>query len=127
LVFVTKHRLGFEKMKAIMAEESSHANQGVPSYEYSPGHASTVGDLFERPLDELEDDLVQVFAGRTMSMIEIYREHNVDRPFIARNYKDALLNLERAQRISAEPAKRSKNTFADHVQVTFPSPPMPRS
>src|SRR5262249_24348748 len=93
LVFVTKHRLGFEKMKDIMAGESSYTNQGVPSYEYSPGRSQAL--LFDRPLDELEDELVQVFAGRTLPMIEIYREHNIDRPFIGRNYKDALINLER--------------------------------
>jgi three-Cys-motif partner protein len=95
LVFVTKHRLGFEKMKDIMAEEGSHANQGVPSYEYSPGRPSAQDDLFERPLDELEDELVRAFAGRTLSMIDLYREHNLDRPFIARNYKDALMHWHR--------------------------------
>jgi three-Cys-motif partner protein len=124
LVFITKHRLGFEKMKDIMAEESSYVSQGVPSYEYSPGRSPTL--LLERPLDRLEDELVQTFAGRTLPMIEIYREHNVDRPFIARNYKDALMSLERDRRIIAEPAKRRKNTFADSVRVTFPNPPKPR-
>ncbi len=127
LVFVTKHQLGFEKMKDVMAAESSYDNQGVPSYEYSPGRSPQADDLFDRPLDALEDDLAKVFAGRTLSMRDIFREHNVDQPFIPRNYKDALKNLEQAQRITADPPKadRPRNTFADAVRVTFPNPPKP--
>ena len=40
LVFVSKHVRGYEIMKEIMAKESSTADQGVPSFEYNPMHAS---------------------------------------------------------------------------------------
>jgi hypothetical protein len=53
-------------------------------------------------------------------MKQIYEQHSVDTPFIGRNYKDALLALESEGKIVAEPAKRNKGTFADHVMVTFP-------
>ena len=39
LVFVTKHVLGYEIMKGIMANASSTEDQGVPSFEYSPADA----------------------------------------------------------------------------------------
>jgi three-Cys-motif partner protein len=41
LMFVTKHVLGYEIMKEIMAQESSTHDQGVPSFEYSPADANT--------------------------------------------------------------------------------------
>ena len=50
--------------------------------------------LFElaRPLDELEDMLLEEFAGRTMRMGEIYEVHNYGRKFIDKNYKNVLTN-----------------------------------
>jgi hypothetical protein len=55
-------------------------------------------------------------------MTDIYSTHNVGRPFIKPNYKAILLGLEREGKIKTEPPaeKRKKNTFADHVMVTFP-------
>jgi len=122
LVFVTKHPTGYEIMKEIMAAESSHADQGVPSFEYSPALAN-MNKLFESALDDLEDDLTVAFAGRTVSMIDIYHEHNLGGPYIKKNYKVALLNLEEAGRIQTNPSKRKKGTFADGVAVSFPPVP----
>lgn len=121
LVFVSKHFKGYEIMKDIMAKESSVADQGVPSFTYSPADASTPL-LFSlaRPFDGLKDELPKMFAGETLSMKEIYEQHSVDTPFIKKNYKDALLALEVEGRIKANPDKRKKDTFADHVMVTFP-------
>jgi three-Cys-motif partner protein len=126
LVFVTKHPTGYEIMKEIMAVESSHADQGVPSFEYSPALAN-MNKLFESALDDLEDDLTVAFAGRTVSMIDIYHEHNLGRPYIKKNYKAALLNLEEAGRIQTTPSKRKKGTFADGVAVLFPPVPTGRT
>jgi hypothetical protein len=53
-------------------------------------------------------------------MIDVYAEHHVDTPFVKKNYKDALLKLEAANKITAEPAKRREGTFGDYVLVTFP-------
>jgi hypothetical protein len=127
LIFVTKHFRGYEIMKGIMAKESSEAVQGVPSLEYSPA-SERFPLLFDltQPLSDLEEDLIQRFAGKTLTMKAIYMAHNVGRPFIERNYKRALLDLEAAGKIKADPpaAKRRPNrgepTFAGHVRVTFP-------
>jgi hypothetical protein len=112
-------------MKEIMAYESSQFDQGVPSLEYSPALAG-VEDLFASALDELEDDLVISFAGRSEAMIDIYHDHNVGKPYIKSNYKAALIKLEQAGRISTNQPNRRKDTFADAVVATFPSVPVPR-
>jgi three-Cys-motif partner protein len=126
LVFVTKHQLGYERMKDIMAAESSHAEQGVPSFEYSPILAGTTR-LFENALDALEDDLVTRFASETISMIDIYHAHNPGTPYIGRNYKAALGNLEKANRVTTNKPDRKAGTFGDNILVTFPKQPSPRT
>ncbi len=122
LIFVSKGFKGYEIMKDIMSRESSAADQDVPSLEYNPA-TKDQQLLFElsRPLDELEGQLLNDFAERTLTMREIYERHSVDRPFIERNYKEALKNLEAKGAIETWSSKtRRKNTFADHVSVTFP-------
>jgi hypothetical protein len=110
-------------MKEIMARYSSEQHQGVPSFGYCP--ASQIHPLlFElnRPLDDLEDMLLDEFAGQTLTTEEIYFLHNVGRPYIMKNYKAVLLKLEAKKAITAEPLspKRRKGTFGDNVRVTFP-------
>lgn len=122
LIFVSKHFKGYEIMKDIMAKESSTVEQGVPSFTYSPADASTpLLFALSQPLDALEGMLTQKFAGQVLSMVEIYRRHNVDTPYIKKNYKEALGRLERAGKIKTTPPadQRKKGTFADHVSVTF--------
>ena len=53
-------------------------------------------------------------------MVEVYNRHHVGKRYIKKNYKDVLLKLETQGRITAEPSKRKKDTFADNVLVTFP-------
>ena len=123
LVFVTKNIRGYEIMKDIMARESSTLDQGVPSFTYSPADAATPL-LFSlaRPLEALGDDLVRKFAGRVLTMKEIYDSHHVDTPYLPKNYKSALVELETAGRIQADPPAKSRKagTFADKTVVTFP-------
>ena len=78
LIFVTKHIRGYEIMKDIMAEGSSAAAQGVPSFQYNPAD-KRYPLLFEltRPLDDLADLLSAEFAGRSLTMKNIYDGHHV--------------------------------------------------
>lgn len=121
LIFVSKHHRGYGIMKDIMAKESSRHDEGVPSFEYSPADEK-FPTLFAltRPLHELENMLLERFAGRTLRMIEVFEQHNVGTPFIKKNYKDVLLKLETTGKISANPQNRRKGTFGDEVSVTFP-------
>lgn len=123
LIFVSKGFKGYEIMKEIMAKECSGSEQGVPSFEYNPVDARDAGQqqlLFQlsRPLDDLADMLRLDFAGQILTMQSIYERHNIDRPYIKKNYKEALMKLEEAKKIST--TKHWKGTFPDTVQVTFP-------
>jgi len=123
LIFVSKHPLGYGIMKEIMARESSLHEQGVPSFQYSPADRR-FPLLFElnRPLDDLEAMLKEQFAGQKLAMKSVYERHNIGRRFIAKNYKEALKNLEEEKAITCDPpkSKRRKDSFADNVKVTFP-------
>jgi len=127
LIFSSKNFRGYEIMKGIMARESSEQDQGVPSFEFSPA-SEKFPMLFElsRPLDDLEEMLLDEFAGRTLTMHQIYEAHNVGRPFIESNYKRALTAMETANKIEARPPMHERPrrggqiTFADHVLVKFP-------
>src|SRR5262249_35515572 len=104
LIFVSKHPLGYEIMKSVLANESSSADQGVPSFEYSPA-TKAQPLLFEltRPLDDLEDMLLSKYAGRTLTMAQIYQDHNYGTNYIKKNYKAVLAKMELAGKIDADP------------------------
>ena len=123
LIFVSKGFKGYEIMKEIMAKESSDAEQGVANFEYNPVDARMATHqqlLFKlsRPLDDLGNILLHDFAGQKLKMIEIYERHNIDHPYIKKNYKDVLKQLEEQQKITASSHRRG--TFGDAVIVTFP-------
>src|SRR5271170_1989485 len=95
LVFVSKHFLGYEIMKGVMASESTRHPQGVPSFEFDPRDLTDPKLLdVERPLDELKDLLCEEFAGQTLSMRNIFERHSIGRRYVPKNYKAALRGLE---------------------------------
>lgn len=122
LIFVSKDFKGYDIMKDIMARESSSNDSGVPSFEYNPvdKHGLKQGLLFNltRPISELGDQLLRDFIGQSIRMIDIYTQHSVDRPYIKRNYKAALIKLEAEGKITAD--KHRKNSFGDSVRAHFP-------
>jgi len=114
-------------MKDVMARESSSTEQGVPSFEYNQASKNQPFlSNFLKPLDSLAAELLERFAGKRMTMLEVYNQHQVDTPFIKANYKEALRNLEANGQIITHPpaAKRrmikGQRSFADDVIVTFP-------
>lgn len=114
-------------MKQVMAGESSSAEQGVPTFEYSPATRKQPL-LFElaRPLDDLREMLLEQFAGQTRTMDEIYEAHNYGRRYIEKNYKDVLTTLELEGRIVGAPPhhtrrkQHGKTTCAGRTRFTFP-------
>lgn len=123
LIFVSKHITGYKIMKDIMAKESSTAEQGVPSFEYNPA-TQAQPLLFEltRPLDELENMLLDEFAGQTLTRVEVFNSHHVGKRYIEKNYREVLLKMESEGKITTEPPadKRRKNTLAETVKIRFP-------
>jgi three-Cys-motif partner protein len=123
LIFVSKDFKGYEIMKDVMASQSSSQQQGVPSFEYSPASAQQPF-LFQmaQPLDDLGEMLLSEFAGRVTTRDRVYEIHNVDRPYIKKNYTEVLLKLETAGRVKTDPPahKRRKGTLGPSVNIIFP-------
>jgi three-Cys-motif partner protein len=124
ICFVSKHPRGYQIMKDIMAKRGLVDADGVPRFEYLPGGIEQQLSLFdERPIQFLARDLKAKFEGRSVSVEKLFEEHHLGTPFILRNYKTALMELEQAGEIECNPnaATRKRDTLANHVVVTFPS------
>ncbi len=125
LIFVSKHFRGYEIMKEIMAKESTSASQGVPSFEYSPADLLPKQSLLfqlSRPLDDLRETLLVKFAGQTLFMQQVYEQHSIDTPYIKKNYKTVLLEMENSGEIQVKDPnnKKRRKGFADRLLVHFP-------
>jgi hypothetical protein len=107
LFFVNKHPLGYRIMKGIMAGESSLTQQGVASFQYSPADERfPLLFALSRPLDQLADQLPEHFAGRQLTVGQIFELHNGGTPYNLPNYEAALLKLEAAGKVVCDPADR---------------------
>ena len=125
LIFVSKHFRGYEIMKDIMARESTSNTQSVPSFEYNPADflpKQMLLFLLSRPFDDLKDDLLNKFDKQTLKMKEVYERHNVDTPYVKKNYKEVLrqlFNEGAIQAVSQNGKPPRKGTFGDNILVTF--------
>ena len=123
ICFVSKHQLGYEIMKDIMASHGVVDSDGVPKFEYLPeAEGRQIAFEIDRPLAALAPDLLGKFAGRTLTMEAVFHQHNVGTPFVSRNYKTVLGEMESRGEIACDPPaeNRRRGTFADRVRVTFP-------
>ena len=64
--------------------------------------------------------IVEFDPDEVFGLREIFQEHSVDRPFLSKHYKQALQNLQAQGVVEALPKPR-KNSFADHISVSFPA------
>jgi len=124
LIFVTKNSRGYSIMKEVMARESTSQPQGVPSFTYNPADAR-FPVLFEyaRPLDDLKGMLLDQFQGQALSVKAICEKHHVGRPFIEKNYKDAVIQLDDQGIVTTnrtDAHKKRGQCPPDKVIVTFP-------
>lgn len=126
LVFISKNPLGYVKMKEIMAKHSSWWEQDVPSLEYTPvlsRRAQMVRPLWGGWGDELQESLLESFAGMTLTRKEIFDRHNIGTKYVMKSYKTALLELEKKGKIITHRSDRQKkrmDTFSESLSVTFP-------
>jgi three-Cys-motif partner protein len=129
LIFVTKNVFPYTVMKEIMAKESSEFEQGVPSFGYAKALSEAETPLlfeFDRPIEDLGAMLLEHYAGRTLSMRGVFEGHHVGKKYIERNYKAALLQLEKEGKVAADPPAAQRKpykgqpSFGPKVRVTFP-------
>jgi hypothetical protein len=130
IVFMSKNFRGYHIMKDIMARSSSGAQDWMPSLEFDALRSSRFEFEqfdFAYRADELRQELLRDFAGRSLTMWEVYEQHSKGTPYLERNYKDVLRIMEENGEIVANPsaAERPKRhgirTFGPKVVVTFPS------
>lgn len=125
LVFVSKHFLGSKIMRDVMAKASSYSVDGVASFEYNPDPNPPLFLPDGRTVEALGESLTVELAGKMMAVGEVFERHSLDKLYVIRNYKDALMRLEARGRVLADPPsdKRREGTLADRVKITFPRQP----
>lgn len=108
---VSKHPKGIGMIKNIMAKQSSSFDQGVPSYTHDVTEEQQPM-LFsaDEPLEKLKESLGVTFRGRTLTVGEIIDLHHSGTPYLERNYRDALRQMETAGRISIDPPAADRRT-----------------
>ncbi len=123
LVFVTTHAKGFRVMTDIMANAGHVNDRGFPHFTHYSNPPSK-SQLFYSEIDDLKADLCKRYAGKTMTMLDIFLKH---RQYTAGNYKDVLNELEDEKLITVDPPARKRRmganerrTFKDEALVTFP-------
>jgi len=123
IYFVTKHPLGCEIMKGIMAGKGIVDEDGVPRFEFLPGQqGQQLRFDCVRPLAKLPEELLTEFGGQTLAVREIFERHHPGTPFIMRNYKRVLRDLYESGDVvcTSKTGRIRKNSMPDHVLVSFP-------
>ena len=120
LVCVSKHRQGMALFKEISAKESTRFDDDVPSLDHNPG-TSPGQMLLLSPLGQLETELVHTFAGQVMTTEQIYHVHHNGKPYILKNYRQALLHLEECGAVSVDPPRGAgrKEFIPPDARITF--------
>ncbi len=123
LFFISKSFRGYEIMREIMYSHS-HKEQGVAKFEYNPAD-SRWPSLFEflRPLEDLEEMLLNDYAGKTTGLKTLFESHSIGKPYVVKNYRDVLCRMEAEGKISMQPPcpPRRKATIGEKVMITFPA------
>src|SRR5262249_14822217 len=82
-----------------------------------------------RSLETLAELLVSDFAGKAMTFKQVFEQHSPGKLYVERNYRDALLSLEAAKRVTILPPAcerrpyKGKPSLRDDVRVMFPRLP----
>ncbi len=129
LIFITKDVRGILIMKDIIAREGSAVSPGIVSFEYNPASIRQPF-LFQwiQPQD-IENRLLEHFAGRTLTFRQIRDQHTAYdpyTPYAEKDYREALLEMEAEEKITTDPPverrrkRKGKITFGEDVKVTFP-------
>lgn len=130
VIFVSKSFRSYHIMKEVMAGLSSDDGE-VKIFQYVPvksAQMSLFGEM-ERihSIQALRDLLAFACAGMTLSVDNVYESNTVGTPYLFRNVRDALLELESDGRITVDtpremrPWRNGRPTLAKTRLVTFPT------
>jgi three-Cys-motif partner protein len=121
LVCVSKHQQGMALFKEISAKQSTRFDDDVPSLDHNPG-ANPDQRLLFSPLDDLETELIAAYAGQELTADQIYHGHHNGKPYVLKNYRQALLHLEEMGAVSVDPPKSKRphsETLPQNAVITF--------
>ena len=118
----------------IYAKWSSSTDGDVASFGFNPVEKRRAAGPKQRslfdglpdldPIEELGEELLKEFAGRSLNVIEIMAEYtpqHLGSKFTDSNFKTALIRLIDKGRVTLpEGTKRRANTLADHITIIFP-------
>jgi three-Cys-motif partner protein len=119
LVFASKGAKGIAIMKRIMNQASSSISDGVGSWDFDPRDDGSVLSLFS-PLEEVRNRLLSAFAGREVSFRQIIAEELRRTNYTESNYRDALLELEKAGQVKVSPISDKRRWHEAGVKRTLP-------
>lgn len=123
---MTKHVLGFAKMKETMAKYCNQFEDGIPLYVYIEGYENKTDILnlnIIGPKEDLKNSMMNDFSKKVVSVrniIDFYNELGLF--YIEKNIRSALIELESENRIedcTPNAKKRRKGTFSDKRIVRF--------
>jgi len=120
LVSVSKDVLAYNFAKSIMQKYRTDVIRELGWYVYNP--KPQMREIwYIDPIKELEIELEKEFKGKTRTVNQLFNYHNINKPYIESDYKQALKNLENNKKVIAEPSKenRRKNTMGNEVKITF--------
>lgn len=127
LIFASKNGTAFRIMKDIMYKAGEQDMNGIGRFEFIPSCDKSnyvqlsIIDFYNAPFEDLKNRLCQKYAGRTFTVDYLIESDLPYTPFVGKQYKEALKQLECEGRIRCNPAAsdRRKNTMGDTVKVTF--------
>jgi three-Cys-motif partner protein len=128
LVYATKNIKALNQMKRIYTKASSDKADGVGSLDYDPRDSEPRTLPLFRPLDEVRQRLLQVFAGRSLTFDDLILAEAGTR-FTDTAYRNALLELEEEARVTINPAAQQRRlqpggdrrSLPGAATITFPS------
>lgn len=108
-------------MKEIMGKEGLIDEDGVPSYEFRPDEIgpSQIG-LFKPPskLNELKHSILEKYRGRSTTVSRLIEEMGPETPYIEKNFKQVLLELEAEGQLEVSGRKKT-DTMPNAARVKF--------
>jgi len=124
IIHITKHPLGFLKMKEVMHGLSSTTTPGITTlFEHNPTPRSPLMKIeFNEAIEDLAELLISEYSGKEIGFIEMFDAHQKKTLFIEKHYRDAMFLLQNRNQIVATPTITTKNDklfFKKDTQIKF--------
>lgn len=130
VVLVSKDEQNYEIMKTLMAKMSTRKEEDIATFTYSPVEERKEyrqQSLFpeSETLEDLKREILFRFAGQARTCKQVFRAHNVGTPFVEKNYRQAMSELEAEGKISpiehTDKRLSGKQLLGSDILFAFPA------